>query len=49
VVFQPPIHAARTGDITADLTAAMGRVVTEIEWAIRRVPHQWFCFRRLWP
>lgn len=49
VVFRPPIHAARTDDITADLTAAMGRVVTEIEWAIRRAPHQWFCFRRLWP
>jgi len=49
VVFRPPIHAARTGDITADLTATMGRVVTEIEWAIRRAPHQWFCFRRLWP
>ena len=49
VVFRPPIHAARTNDITADLTAIMGRVVTEIEWAIRRAPHQWFCFRRLWP
>ena len=49
VVFRPPIHTARTNDITADLTATMGRVVTEIEWAIRRAPHQWFCFRRLWP
>jgi len=49
VVFRPPIHTARTGDITADLRATMGRVVTEIEWAIRRAPHQWFCFRRLWP
>jgi len=49
VVFRPPIHTARTDDITADLRATMGRVVTEIEWAIRRAPHQWFCFRRLWP
>ncbi len=22
---------------------------SEIEWAIRKEPHQWFCFRELWP
>jgi lauroyl/myristoyl acyltransferase len=27
----------------------MRRVAAEIEWAIRRAPHQWFCFKRLWP
>jgi KDO2-lipid IV(A) lauroyltransferase len=49
VVFRPPIRAPRTDDRAADLTATMRRVAAEIEWAIRRAPHQWFCFRRLWP
>jgi len=49
VVFRPPIRVPRTGDRAADLTATMRRVAAEIEWAIRRAPHQWFCFRRLWP
>lgn len=49
VVFRPPIRVARSGDRGADLAAAMRRVADEIEWAIRRAPHQWFCFKRLWP
>jgi len=49
IVFRPPIGVGRTDDRAADLTAAMRRVAAEIEWAIRREPHQWFCFRRLWP
>jgi lauroyl/myristoyl acyltransferase len=49
VVFRPRIYAPRTDDRAADLTATMRRVAAEIEWAIRRAPHQWFCFRRLWP
>ena len=49
VAFRPPIRPLRTGDRAADLTAIMRRVAAEIEWAIRRAPHQWFCFRRLWP
>ncbi len=49
VVFRPPIRVPRTDDRAADLTLAMRRVSAEIEWAIRRAPHQWFCFRRLWP
>jgi KDO2-lipid IV(A) lauroyltransferase len=49
VVFRPPIRAPRTGDRDADLAATMQRVAAEIEWAIRRAPHQWFCFRTLWP
>ena len=48
-VFRPPIHVAITSDRGADLAEAMRRVGIEIEWAIRRAPHQWFCFRRLWP
>ena len=27
---------------------AVTQIGTEIEWAIRQRPHQWFCFRRLW-
>ena len=49
VVFRPPIRAPRTDDRAEDLTATMRRVAAEVEWAIRRAPHQWFCFRRLWP
>jgi KDO2-lipid IV(A) lauroyltransferase len=49
VVFRPPIRAPRTDDRAADLATTMRRVAAEIEWAIRRAPHQWFCFRRLWP
>jgi len=49
VVFRPPIRAPRSGNRAADLTTTMERVAAEIEWAIRRAPHQWFCFRRLWP
>jgi len=49
VIFRPPIRAPRTGDRAADLTATMRQVAVEIEWAIRRAPHQWFCFKRLWP
>jgi KDO2-lipid IV(A) lauroyltransferase len=49
VVFRPPIHVAISGDSGADRAAAMRRVAVEIEWAIRRAPNQWFCFKRLWP
>lgn len=49
LVFRPPIVAPRTADRAADLAVAMRQVAAEVEWAIRREPHQWFCFRRLWP
>jgi lauroyl/myristoyl acyltransferase len=49
VVFRPAIRAPRTDDRAADLATTMRRVAAEIEWAIRRAPHQWFCFRHLWP
>ncbi|HKQ98511.1 MAG TPA: lysophospholipid acyltransferase family protein [Candidatus Polarisedimenticolia bacterium] len=48
VVFRPPIRPSTTQDQAADLDATMRRVAVEVEWAIRRAPHQWFCFRRLW-
>ncbi len=47
VVFRPPIRVDGTGG--EGLAAAMRRIAAEVEWAIRREPHQWFCFRRLWP
>ena len=49
VVFGPPVHVPHTDDRNADLTWAMGRIGAEVEKAVRRVPHQWFVFRRLWP
>jgi lauroyl/myristoyl acyltransferase len=48
VVVRPPIPVARTGDRDADVAEAVQRLAGEIEWAIRRAPHQWFCLRRLW-
>ncbi|MFN7979038.1 MAG: lysophospholipid acyltransferase family protein [Vicinamibacterales bacterium] len=48
-VIRPPITVARTTDRDADLTVALTALATEIETAIRRAPHQWYCFRQLWP
>ena len=48
VVARAPIRVSRTSDCEADVTGAMHRLATEIEWAIRQRPHQWFCFRQLW-
>jgi KDO2-lipid IV(A) lauroyltransferase len=48
VVVRPPIPVARTRDRDADVADAVQRLAGEVEWAIRRAPHQWFCLRRLW-
>jgi lauroyl/myristoyl acyltransferase len=48
-VVRPPILVPETADRKADLTAAVDRFGVELEAAIRRAPHQWFCFRRVWP
>lgn len=48
VVVRPAIHVARSADREADVAAAMSAIAREIEGAIRREPHQWFCFRQLW-
>ncbi len=45
LVFRPPIRVAGRGDEAE----AVRRIAAEVEWAIRREPHQWFCFRELWP
>jgi KDO2-lipid IV(A) lauroyltransferase len=42
VCFRAPIPVE-------DVEAAAQGLAREIEWAIRREPHQWFCWRRLWP
>ena len=49
VVFRPPLVVSPTAD-RADALRELAQTITgEIEWAIRERPHQWFCFRRLWP
>jgi lauroyl/myristoyl acyltransferase len=48
VVVREPIRVASTDDRQRDLAMAMQRIAAEIQWAIRRQPHQWFCFRDLW-
>jgi lauroyl/myristoyl acyltransferase len=48
IVARAPFHVARTGDRHADIASAVQRLASEIEWAIREQPYQWFCFRKLW-
>ena len=48
VTFHPPIEVERTGDRDEDCRAATAKVLFAVENAIRREPHQWFCFRDLW-
>jgi lauroyl/myristoyl acyltransferase len=49
VCLRAPIRVRADGDRDAAIQEATHRLALEIEWAIRREPHQWFCFRRLWP
>ncbi len=48
VVFRQPIEADQNADRDQDVLNTTQRIATEIEWAIRQPPEQWFCFRRLW-
>jgi lauroyl/myristoyl acyltransferase len=48
VCLREPIRVATEGDRDAAIQEATRRLAREIEWAIAREPHQWFCFRRLW-
>lgn len=48
VVFHPPILPPRSRDRDVDLAEIHHRIATEIEKAVRRAPHQWFGFRRVW-
>ncbi|MES1244378.1 MAG: lysophospholipid acyltransferase family protein [Acidobacteriota bacterium] len=47
--LRPPIHVENTGSRQADMAEAQRRFAAELEWAISHRPHQWFCFRRVWP
>lgn len=49
IEIRDPIRVARSGRRDRDVAEAMQRVADEIEWAIRQAPHQWFCFREVWP
>jgi KDO2-lipid IV(A) lauroyltransferase len=46
--IRPAIEVRSTADRQADVEEAMRRFTAELEWAIRREPHQWFCFRKVW-
>jgi lauroyl/myristoyl acyltransferase len=48
VSFHPPIEVRRSADRTEDHRLATAEIVRAVESAIRREPHQWFCFRDLW-
>jgi len=47
-MVRPPIYVAQSSDRRRDLEAALARFAVDLEAAIRRHPHQWFCFRSLW-
>lgn len=48
-VIRPAIHVAQSADRRRDVGDALQRFTADLEAAIRRDPHQWFCFRSLWP
>jgi lauroyl/myristoyl acyltransferase len=47
--LRPPIEVPSTADRDGDLGGALRRFAAEVEGAIARRPHQWYCFRKLWP
>jgi lauroyl/myristoyl acyltransferase len=49
LVFREPFRVDRTHDRDADLENGARRIAAAVEWAIREAPHQWFCFRSVWP
>ena len=46
VVLRPPIRIPGAG--REALSQTVQRIASEVEWAIRQAPYQWFCFRSLW-
>ena len=48
-VIRPAIHVAQSADRRRDVGEALQRFTADLEAAIRRDPHQWFCFRSIWP
>jgi KDO2-lipid IV(A) lauroyltransferase len=49
LVFREPFRIDRSRDRDADLEAGVRHIGSAVEWAIREAPHQWFCFRSVWP
>ena len=49
IVIRDVIEVERSTDRKGDVSAALEKVAANLEWAIRERPHQWFCFRELWP
>jgi lauroyl/myristoyl acyltransferase len=49
VSIRSPIWVSSTSNRQADLSKAIQELADEISVAILRMPHQWFCFRELWP
>lgn len=47
-VLRPAIHVAQSADRQRDLQDALSRFTSDLQAAIARQPHQWFCFRRVW-
>ncbi|MEM7261580.1 MAG: lysophospholipid acyltransferase family protein [Planctomycetota bacterium] len=47
LVIRRPIEVPRTSDAAADIRTAAEAFVSDLEWAIRRKPHQWMCLRPL--
>lgn len=48
VCVREPIRVPANGPREDAIREATLRLAAEIEWAIGREPHQWFCFREVW-
>lgn len=47
--FRRPIEVAQEQPSRVATRHAMQSYGRDLEWAVRREPHQWFCLRELWP
>ena len=47
-ILRPPLRVAQTASRQQNLEEMLGRFAADLEAAIRREPHQWFCFREIW-
>ena len=47
VVMRPPIEVPHTSDRDADHRDALQKLASHLEWGVRQVPYQWFCFREV--
>jgi KDO2-lipid IV(A) lauroyltransferase len=48
IELQPPIEVAHTDDKQRDVKEAVAAMAAACEAAIRRRPHEWFCWAQLW-